>query len=147
MQIRESICRDLEQYYNVQNCIIVRQVGLHLYVGKCSGKMVYIPVRESSIFTQTLETRKVMIVNEPAKDRQTIAEVRGALNILGKLQNLMIVPFGENKGKFGGTMLLILINKYTIGEDDKITNDSFNLTTNPACNKTFQLLFSHVLDF
>ena len=47
-------------------------------------------------------------------------EVRQALNMVDqKLQNLMILPFGENQGRRGGVMILILINKFSMGEDDK----------------------------
>ena len=46
-------------------------------------------------------------------------EVRQVFNIEKKLQNLMIVPFGENQGRRGGAMVLILFNKFCMGEDDK----------------------------
>lgn len=49
----------------------------------------------------------------------------------------MIVPIGENKGKLGGAILLILVNKFSMGDDDKITFESFNTSTSPASNKIF----------
>ncbi len=66
-----------------------------------------------------MDSKKHLIINEPAKERQTVTEVRTTLGITSKLNNLMIVPFGRNQGKSGGALILVLINKYSIGDDDK----------------------------
>jgi len=90
------MCRELEALCSVEMCICLRQVGLQLYTGKCKDTMVYVPVRESSIFTQTIESRKNAVINEAPKEREKVQEVRTALGITTKLTNLMIVPLGEN---------------------------------------------------
>ena len=98
--------------------------------------MIYIPINPSSVLTKTLESGKPIIVNEATKHRATVNEVRNTLKIREKLRNLMIVPIGENKGKHGGAMLLILVNKYVM-DDGKMTFDKFDQSTIPACNKVF----------
>ena len=106
---------------SVETVILIKQVGMDLYVGKAPDEsLVYLPVKSSSIFTQLVDGKRSHIINEAAKDRQTMNEVRQAFNMESqKLQNCMIVPFGENTGRRGGAMILILINKFTMGEDDK----------------------------
>ena len=74
------MCREIEGMCSVENTILLRQVGLHLYQGKKDGQMVYVPVRGSSVFTQCLESRKIVIVNEPPKERDIVTEVRKSLN-------------------------------------------------------------------
>lgn len=55
---------------------------MDLYVGKTPDEqMIYIPVKASSIFTQLVDSKKTHIINEAAKDRQTMNEVRQALNM------------------------------------------------------------------
>jgi len=137
LDIRETVCVELEALVGLQQCVILRQEGLTLYVGRKGGKMIYIPVKESSVFTQTTISKKVMVVNEASKDRATINEVRNWFSVTNKLQNLMIVPVGENKGKHGGALLVIMLNKFTTGDDGNPSFDNFNTTTSPACNKIF----------
>ena len=62
-------------------------------MGKKNGELVYSQVNDASILTQVVESRKVYIVNEVAKDREVVNELRVIFN-LGKLHNIMIVPFG-----------------------------------------------------
>ena len=82
--------------------------------------MIFVPLTKGSIFTQTIETRRTVIVNEAPKDRDTVNEVRNAFNLVTmKVNNLMMVPVGENQGKKGGAMVIILINKFTLGEEDR----------------------------
>ena len=64
-------------------------------------------------------------------------EVRAAFNISMKLNNLMIVPFGENQGKHGGVMLLVMMNKFCRGDDDKPQYEGFSVSTTPVTNKVF----------
>ena len=109
--------------------------------------MVYVPVRADSIFTQILETRKVVVINEAAKDRKTINEVRSTFTLDIKVNNLMIVPLGQNVGKNGGAMLLVLLNKFCFGEDDKPQQENFSISTSPATNKIFQQVFIQVLNY
>lgn len=59
----------------------------------------------------------------------------------------MIVPFGENIGKHGGVMIFILMNKFSMGEDDKPSFENFNISTTPITNKVFQSTFVHVLNY
>ena len=76
--------------------------------------MIYIPVRDSSVFTQTLQNKKPWIVNDPAKDRATVNEVRDWVKTNEKMRNLMIIPVGENQGKHGGAIIILLINKFLV---------------------------------
>ena len=131
----------------LQQCIIMRQEGLTLYVGRKSGKMIYIPVKESSVFAQTTTSKKVMIVNEAPKDRNTVNEVRSWFKVRDKLQNLMIVPVGENKGKHGGALLVIMLNKFVMQDDGNPTFDNFNVSTSPGCNKIFQMTLVNTLQY
>ena len=48
-----------------------------------------------------------------------------------------MVPFGENTGRRGGALLLILINKFSVGEDDRPQFENFNVATTPVSNKIF----------
>ena len=109
--------------------------------------MIYIPVKESSVFTQTTNNKKVIIVNEASKDRATVNEVRSWFKVSSKLQNLMIVPVGENKGKHGGALLVIMLNKFTMQDDGNQTFDHFNVSTVPACNKIFQMTLINTLQY
>ena len=83
---------------SVETVILIKQVGMDLYVGKNGeDQMVYLPVKASSIFTQLVEGKKTHVINEAAKDRQTMNEIRQAFKMESqKLQNCMIVPLGEN---------------------------------------------------
>jgi len=42
-----------------------------------------------------------------------------------KLRNLMIVPVGENKDKHGGAILIILLNKFSVGDEGTVAFDNF----------------------
>ena len=95
-KIRENVCRELEALCSVEMVICLRQVGLQLYSGLVQGGTVYIPIKSSSIYTQSLESRKNYIINEPARERQAVNEVRTTLGITSKLNNMMIVPLGRN---------------------------------------------------
>ena len=118
--IRDSVSRELESACSVEKCFIMRQVGLTLYQAKKEDGMIFVPLTKGSIFTQTIETRRTVIVNEAPKDRDTVNEVRNAFNLVTmKVNNLMMVPVGENQGKKGGAMVIILINKFTLGEEDR----------------------------
>ena len=64
-----------------------------MYVGKKDGELVYSQVMDSSILTQLVESKKIHIVNDVSKDREVVQELRSMFN-LGKLHNLMIMPFG-----------------------------------------------------
>jgi len=119
---------------------------MQIYYGKKLGQTIFAPVKESSIITQTIASKKTYVINEPKKDRQSINEIRETLN-MGKLHNLMLVPFGENEGKRGGAMLLILMNKFCIGDGDKPTYEKFDVATTPVTNKIFQQVFSHSLAY
>ena len=81
------------------------------------------PLNGSGILTQVIESKKIFMVNEPAKDRNSVNEVRQALGI-DKIHNMMLVPFGENRGKHGGAMLLCLLNKFSMGEEGKPTYEA-----------------------
>lgn len=121
---------------------------MSLYVGRKSGKMIYIPVKESSVFTQTLLNKKPWIVNEAPKDRVTVNEVREWIKMNEKLRNLMIVPVGENKSKrHGGAILIVLLNKFNMGDDGKMVFENFSPSTNPACNKIFQMTLINALTY
>ena len=90
------------------------------------------------MFTQTLLNKKPWIVNEAPKDRVTVNEVREWIKMNEKLRNLMIVPVGENKSKrHGGAILIVLLNKFNMGDDGKMVFENFSPSTNPACNKIF----------
>ena len=67
---------------SVETVILLRQVGMDLYVGRKVGEadMIYVPVNPTSVFTQMVDSRKTIIVNDAAKDRQTMSEVRQAFN-------------------------------------------------------------------
>ena len=66
-------------------------------------------------------------------------EIRQAFNMESqKLQNAMITPFGENQGRRGGTIIIVLLNKFTMGEDDKPQYENFAVSTTPVSNKVFQ---------
>jgi len=106
--------------------------------------MIYIPVNPSCVLTQTLESRKPLIINDATKDRVKVNEIRSVLRMSEKLRNLMIVPLGENKGKHGGAMLIIFLNKFTM-DGDKMIFDKFDPSTVPACNKVFQLVLVETL--
>ena len=119
---------------------------MQIYSGKKLGQTIFAPVKESSIITQAVTNKKTVVINEPNKDRLSINEVRKTLN-MGKLHNLMLVPFGENEGKRGGAMLLILMNKFCIGDGDKPVFDKFDVSTTPVTNKIFQQVFLHSLAY
>jgi len=119
---------------------------MQIYSGKKLGQTIYAPVKESSILTQTIAYGKTIVINEPNKDRQSVNEVRNALN-MGKLNNLMIVPFGENDGQRGGAMIFILINKFNASEEGKPSFEKFDVTTTPVTNKIFHQIFTHCLGY
>ena len=135
--MREALCAELESLTSLQKCIILKQEGLNLYAGRKSGKMIYIPVKESSVFTQTLQTKKVCIVNDASKDRATVNEVREWIKMNEKVSNLMIIPVGENQGKHGGAILIILLNKFSFNDSGKQVFDNFSPSCVPACSKIF----------
>ena len=62
-----------------------------------------------------------------------------------KFANLMLVPVGENKGKEGGALVVIMQNKYAIDEEGNFNYVNFSATTSPTCNKVFQLTFVNTL--
>ena len=62
---------------SVETVILIKQVGMDLYVGKAPDEsLVYLPVKSSSIFTQLVDGKRTHIINEAAKDRQTMNEIR-----------------------------------------------------------------------
>jgi len=85
LEIRESVCSELEALVGLQKCIILRQEGLNLYAGRKAGKMIYIPLKDSSAYTQTIISKKIVVVNEAPKDRSTVNEVRNSLNLSQKV--------------------------------------------------------------
>ena len=146
LEVRDTVGSEVESMCGVESVYIFRQVGLSLFVGRKDGVMVYFPVRESSIFSQAIEKKKPVIVNEVAKDREVVNEVREALNFKQKVHNLMIVPFGQNVGKQGGALIIILLNKYSMNEEDKPVFEPLQPQASPVCNKVFQQTFVNVLD-
>ena len=97
------------------------------------------------MLTQTIENRKILVVNEACKDRALVNEIRSQFKMTEKLCNLMMIPLGENQGKYGGAMLLILINNFRM-DNGKIRFDKFETSTIPACSKTFQLSLMNSLE-
>ena len=69
LEIRDNICREIESLCSVERTVILRQAGMDIYIGKKQQEMVYVPVKESSIFTQMVEMKKVHIINDAGKDR------------------------------------------------------------------------------
>ena len=145
-EIRENICRELENMMSVETAMLLRQVGTNLYVGKKDGELVYSEVKDSGILTQLVDNRRIHIVNDVSKDREVVQELRSEFN-LGKLHNIMILPFGQNVGKRGGVLILILLNKFVIGEDDKVKYEKYDEWSAPITNKVFLHTFTHALQF
>lgn len=96
--------------------------------------------------TQTVENKKVYVVNDISKDREVANHVRETFS-LKKVSNLMIVPFGDNEGKAGGVLLLVLLDKYIMNEDGKRVNEKFDPIASPVTNRIFQQVFVHSLKF
>lgn len=103
-------------------------------------------MRESSILTQTIDNKKVYVVNDISKDREVVNHVRETLQ-LKKVNNVMMQPFGQNENKMGGAMLLIMLDKFSMSEDGKKMNEKFEPSSSPVNSKVFQNVFLHCLKF
>ena len=110
--------------------------------------MVFVPWTKGSCFNTAVESRKTHVINEVSKDRDTISEIRTSLGLSTmKINNLILVPVGDNQGKKGGAMVIVLINKFFMGDEDKPTYENFTPSTTSACNKVFQKTLVHILDY
>jgi hypothetical protein len=88
-----------------------------------------------------------MFINDVSKEIDIAQEIRQACQIK-KLYNLMLVPISAGDKLKGGSLLLLL-NRYSSGEDSSNETTrkfiSFNAYSVLCSNKMFQNLFAHCL--
>ena len=81
-------------------------------------------------FGVLLATKKVLLMNDPTKDRAFINPLKAKLGV--KIQNAMLVPLIDSSGEVA--MAMLLVNRFSMVKDAKNSKQIIKFTGSPWTN-------------
>ena len=81
-----------------------------MYQGFRNGQKIFIPVIEKTLYHDLVESKRHLIINDIAKERETVRYIKESVS-MKRFQNCLLVPMGSNSTKGRNAIILLLFNK------------------------------------